>query len=165
MSSNGISKPRSHIKTSDRRLAAGKQPSKYLHSAIASSASPIVLNTKKSHRDEQTVRRKAGGKSWEDSSLLEWNPQHFRLFVGNLGQDVNDDVLCRSFAQFPSLSKAKVPVDTKTRKNKGYGFVSFESPDDYLRAFKEMNGKYVGQRPVQLKKAETEIKATKKGRR
>lgn len=52
----------------------------------------------------------------------------------------------------------QVPTDPKTKENKGFGFVSFASLDDYLRAFKEMNGKYVGQRPVQLKRADTRKK-------
>lgn len=103
-------------------------------------------------------KQKASGKKWEDETLQEWDPKHFRLFVGNLGTDANDQLLVEAFDRYPSFVKARVPMDKKTGKNKGYGFVAFSSADCYLRAFKEMNGKYVGQHPVQLKRAQTSVK-------
>ncbi|KAA8899658.1 hypothetical protein TRICI_006315 [Trichomonascus ciferrii] len=115
-------------------------------------------------RDEKqrqvTVKRAGGGKTWEDPSLLEWDPSHFRLFVGNLSPEVTDDMLETAFGRFGSMSKVKAVMDPKTGKNKGYGFVAFSDPEDYFRAFKEVNGKYIGNHPVQLKKANTEIKPT-----
>lgn len=42
--------------------------------------------------------------------------------------------------------------DKRTMKTKGFGFISFLNPNDYLKAFKEMNGKYVGNRPVKISK-------------
>lgn len=87
-----------------------------------------------------------------------WNPKHFRLFVGNLGPEATDEMLHGAFSRYQSVSKVNVPVDPKTKKNRGYGFVAFASSEDYLKAFKEMNGKYVGQRPVQLKRAESKVK-------
>lgn len=86
-----------------------------------------------------------------------WNPNHFRLFVGNLGPDATDEMLIGAFEKYASMSKARVVKDHKG-ENKGYGFVAFEKAEDYLRAFKEMNGKYVGQRPVQLKRAQSKPK-------
>jgi len=167
--SNGIKKSKLNTtKSSDRRLAAGKQPAKYLHNAILNQPSHITKVLPKSTtahdstENQKTVKRVGGGRTWEDSSLLEWNPKHFRLFVGNLGTDATDELLANAFGKYQTLSKVKVPIDNKTGKNKGYGFVAFESPDDYFQAFKDMNGKYIGQHPVQLKRAETNIKPTKK---
>ena len=34
-----------------------------------------------------------------------------------------------------------------------YGFVSFKDPTDFTRAIKELNGKYVGSRPIKLSKS------------
>lgn len=167
-SHNGIKKSKINTtKSSDRRLAAGRQPANYLHNAIVNQPLNITKVLPKSSSQQgvtalKTVKRAGGGKSWEDSSLLEWNPKHFRLFVGNLGTDAADELLANAFSKYETLSKVKVPMDNKTGKNKGYGFVAFESPNDYFQAFKEMNGKYIGQHPVQLKRAETEIKPTKK---
>ena len=86
-----------------------------------------------------------------------WNPKHFRLFVGNLGPDGNDELLKEAFQKYPSMSQVHVPIDRKTTKNKGFGFVAFGKSEDYLRAFQEMNGKYIGQHPVQLKRAESSV--------
>jgi len=55
----------------------------------------------------------------------------------------------------PNLNfrNAQVVKDKHTGKNKGFGFVSFKDPDDYTKAMREMNGKYVGSRPVKLRKS------------
>ena len=41
--------------------------------------------------------------------------------------------------------------DKRSGKTKGFGFVSIMDPQDYLKALKEMNNKYIGNRPVKLK--------------
>jgi len=101
-----------------------------------------------------TVLRKGGGKTWEDQTLLEWDPAWFRLFVGDLSNDVSDDVLANAFKKYPTFTKARVIRDRLSQKAK-YGFVAFSDPEDFLKAWKEMDGKYVGNRPVKLQKAET----------
>ncbi|KAF1963305.1 hypothetical protein CC80DRAFT_2668 [Byssothecium circinans] len=111
---------------------------------------------------QKTVIREAGGKSWEDPSLLEWNPQHPRLFIGNLAGEVTDDSLLKAFSKYPSVVKARVVRDKKSTKSKSYGFVSFSDTDDYFRAAKEMQGKYIGSHPVLIKRATSEIKAVTK---
>ncbi|BFZ57505.1 hypothetical protein PYCC9005_004557 [Savitreella phatthalungensis] len=114
----------------------------------------------KAQTAENTVVRTGGGKVWTDASLLEWDPSHFRLYVGNLGGEVNDASLAAAFAAYPSLSKARVVRDKRTGKSKGFGFLSFAEANDVLAAWRRMNGKYVGSRPVQLERAETEVTAT-----
>uniref|UniRef100_A0A6I8P847 RNA-binding protein 42 n=1 Tax=Ornithorhynchus anatinus TaxID=9258 RepID=A0A6I8P847_ORNAN len=110
---------------------------------------------KKKGKPEKLKRciRTAAGSSWEDPSLLEWDADDFRIFCGDLGNEVNDDILARAFSRFPSFLKAKVVRDKRTGKTKGYGFVSFKDPNDYVRAMREMNGKYVGSRPIKLRKS------------
>jgi len=105
-----------------------------------------------------TVVREAGGQVWDDPSLLEWDPSHFRLFVGDLAGEVTDDMLFRAFSRYPTLVKARVVRDKKTDRSKGYGFVSFTDPDDFLKSWKEMNGKYIGSHPIKLRKATAEVK-------
>ncbi|XP_061529664.1 RNA-binding protein 42 [Phyllopteryx taeniolatus] len=106
----------------------------------------------KSEKIKKCIRT-AAGTSWEDASLLEWEPDDFRIFCGDLGNEVNDDILARAFSRYPSFLKAKVVRDKRTGKTKGYGFVSFKDPNDYVRAMREMNGKYVGSRPIKLRKS------------
>ncbi|KAL3523735.1 hypothetical protein ACH5RR_016569 [Cinchona calisaya] len=116
--------------------------------ALASSEIEHKAETKK-----KAVPRKAAGQSWEDPTLAEWPENDYRLFCGDLGNEVNDDVLSKAFARFPSFNMARVVRDKRTGKTKGYGFVSFANTADLAAAIKEMNGKYVGNRPIKLRKS------------
>jgi hypothetical protein len=97
-------------------------------------------NSTEKGKKVKKMLRMAGGTIWEDSSLLEWGNDDFRIFCGDLGNDVTDDVLARAFNRFSSFTKAKVIRDKRNNKSKGYGFVSFKDPQDFARAIKEMNG-------------------------
>lgn len=107
-----------------------------------------------------TVVRSGGGTTWQDPSLLEWDPAHFRIFVGNLAGEVTDESLLKAFSRWPSVVKARVVRDKRTTKSKGFGFVSFRDGDDFFQAAREMQGKYIGSHPVLIKRSTTDIKAT-----
>ena len=109
---------------------------------------------------QKTVVRSGGGQTWQDPSLLDWDPAHFRLFVGNLAGEVTDDSLLKAFSKYPSAQKSRVIRDKKSLKSRGFGFISFSDGDDYFQAAREMQGKYIGSHPVLLRKSTTEIKAT-----
>lgn len=66
---------------------------------------------------------------------------------------MTDDLLSRAFSKYASFAKAKVVRDKHTNKSKGFGFVSFIDPFDCAKAMREMNGKYIGNRPVKLSKS------------
>ncbi|KAH7105618.1 RNA-binding domain-containing protein [Auriculariales sp. MPI-PUGE-AT-0066] len=105
-----------------------------------------------------TVLRKGAGKVWEDQTLLDWDPSWFRLFVGDLSNDVSEEVLSAAFNKYKTFTKARVIRDKLSQKAK-YGFVAFSDPEDFLKAWKEMDGKYVGNRPIRLKRAETTVRS------
>jgi len=107
----------------------------------------------KKGKKQKKMIRVAGGQVWEDQSLLQWDNNDFRLFAGDLGNDVTDEVLTRTFSRYPSFQKAKVVRDKRSNKGKGYGFISFSNPEDFTKAIKEMDGKYVGSRPIKLRKS------------
>lgn len=109
---------------------------------------------------KKTVVRSGGGQTWQDPSLLEWDPAHFRLFVGNLAGEVTDESLLKAFSKFPSVQKARVVRDKRTTKSKGFGFVSFSDGEEYFLAARDMQGKYIGSHPVLLRKSTTEIRPT-----
>lgn len=60
--------------------------------------------------------------------MQEWDTNDYRIFVGNLGDEITDDHLIIVFKKYPSFKKAKVINEKVTGKNKGYGFVSFGDP-------------------------------------
>ena len=53
--------------------------------------------------------------------------------------------------------------DKKTTKSLGYGFVSLGDCDDYVRAMRELNGKYVGNRPIKMLPSKWTEKSVSKG--
>ena len=75
------------------------------------------------------------------------------MFIGDLGNEVNDQVLANAFIKYPSFAKAKVIRNKITGKTKGYGFVSVTDVNDYIKIMREMNGKYVGNRPIKIKRS------------
>ncbi|MES1920138.1 hypothetical protein MHBO_001853 [Bonamia ostreae] len=97
--------------------------------------------------------RSACGKVWKDETISDWPEDDYRLFCGNLGNEVTDDTLKSAFNKYPSFCKARVIREKRTNKSKGYGFVSFLNSADYTKAFREMNRKFVGNRPIKLQKS------------
>lgn len=142
-------------KMPDGKAGATSGPT-FTAEAAAKAAQEGAVNA--ANERKKTVYREGGGKKWADDSLLEWDPSHLRLFVGNLAGETTDDSLLKAFSRWQSVQKAKVVRDKRTNKSKGYGFVSFSDPDEFFQAAKEMNGKYIQSHPVVVRKSTTEIK-------
>jgi hypothetical protein len=122
-------------------------PSQWTHTAPVAPPKPVKANA------ETSTKRFCAGKSWEDPTLAEWPDDDFRIFVGDLGNETNDDVLAHAFGAYPSFQKARVVRNKGTQKSLGYGFVSFKDPWDMTKALREMHGKYIGNRPVKVRKS------------
>lgn len=125
-----------------------------LHKTNKPNTSNNTISKSKLMKKKWKVLRKAGGKVWEDPSMDEWPENDFRLFCGDLGNEVTDEILSNAFRKYKSFNKGRVIRDKRTSKTKGYGFVSFANADDFIKAMREMNGKYVGNRPIRLKRSD-----------
>lgn len=125
----------------------------------SSAIGPRGFSAKTDDGKQATVIRKGGGTEWEDNSLLEWDPTHFRIMVGNLAGEVTDDSLAKAFAQY-GVSKARVVRDKRTTKSKGFGFVSFSDGELGFKAAREMVGKYIGSHPVTIQRSKTDLRPT-----
>lgn len=112
-------------------------------------------------RATKTALRSAGGSVWRDDTLDTWPEGDFRLFVGNIGNEVTDELLVHSFGRYPSLVKGKVIRNKHTNKSKGFAFVSFMDPFDCAKALREMNGKYIGNRPCKITKSNWQDRSLK----
>lgn len=100
--------------------------------------------------------REVGDKIWEDKSLAQWPENDYRLFVGNLGKEVTSEMLGKPFKDYPSYNMSRVVYNKARRQTRGYGFVSFSDPHDMLRALREKQNKYLGHRPMYLKRSKWE---------
>eukprot|EP01010_Urceolus_cornutus_P000665 NODE_1181_length_1056_cov_240.495531_g904_i0.p1 GENE.NODE_1181_length_1056_cov_240.495531_g904_i0~~NODE_1181_length_1056_cov_240.495531_g904_i0.p1 ORF type:complete len:288 (-),score=55.78 NODE_1181_length_1056_cov_240.495531_g904_i0:104-967(-) len=129
------------------------RPNLALNMMLGGMQIPLAMQTRPAVQSAKgkAFFREGAGKVWEDPTLDEWPEEDFRIFVGNLGNDVNMDTLSKAFASYASFQKAKVVRDKKSNKTRGYGFVSFSDSQDMIKALSEMNGKYIGNRPVMLK--------------
>ena len=107
---------------------------------------PVQVTEK--NRRKIKMLRKAGTEEWYDTSLADWPENDFRIYCCNMGNEVNEDVLSGAFKKYASFAKVKVVRDKKTEKSKGYGFISLLDRQDYINAMREVNGKYVGNRPI-----------------
>ncbi|XP_054794850.1 uncharacterized protein LOC129300310 isoform X1 [Prosopis cineraria] len=75
------------------------------------SVKAAIANSEIEHKAEpkkKAVPRKAAGQTWEDPTLADWPENDYRLFCGDLGNEVNDDVLSKTFSRFPSFNMARV---------------------------------------------------------
>ncbi|CAO3619602.1 unnamed protein product [Cunninghamella echinulata] len=110
-------------------------------------------NHEKGNHKKSITMRYAAGETWEDQSLADWDDSDYRLFAGDLGNEVTDETLFKAFAKYPTCQKARVVRDKRSGKTRGYGFISFGDANDFVKAWREMNGKYVGNRPIKLRKS------------
>lgn len=113
---------------------------------------PQFVDPKKQRLARRTLYRKAGDETWDDPTLAEWPENDWRIFVGNLGNDVTDEILKAAFSKYKSLQRVRVVRD-KYEKTRGFGFVSLSDSKDFVAALREMNGKYIGNRPCKVQKS------------
>ena len=66
------------------------------------------------------VYRSAAGQKWWDATLTEWPEHDFRIFVGDMGNEVNDDILTKAFTKYASFQKARIVRDKHSNKSKGW---------------------------------------------
>ncbi|RSL59149.1 hypothetical protein CEP54_007444 [Fusarium duplospermum] len=103
-----------------------------------------TLNGRRVHQSEIRVNwaYQSNTANKEDTS------NHFHIFVGDLSNEVNDEVLLQAFSAFGSVSEARVMWDMKTGRSRGYGFVAFRDRPDAEKALSSMDGEWLGSRAI-----------------
>ncbi|GAB4860193.1 hypothetical protein Ancab_011673 [Ancistrocladus abbreviatus] len=76
------------------------------------------------------------------------------LFISRLSFYTTSEELKKMFLPFGVIEEAKLVMDLKTRRNKGYGFVTFESEVAAKNALEALNGRIVGGRLIFVEFAE-----------
>ena len=103
-----------------------------------------TLNGRRVHQQEIRVNwaYQANTSSKEDTS------NHFHIFVGDLSNEVNDEVLLQAFSAFGTVSEARVMWDMKTGRTRGYGFVAFRDRGEAEKGLAQMDGEWLGSRAI-----------------
>ncbi|XP_074264468.1 RNA-binding protein CP33, chloroplastic-like [Silene latifolia] len=73
-----------------------------------------------------------------------------KIYAGNLGWSVTTQGLRDAFEEQPGFVSAKVVYERETGRSRGFGFISFSSPDAAQSALSTMNGMELDGRPLRL---------------
>ncbi|XP_066551368.1 cold-inducible RNA-binding protein B isoform X1 [Amia ocellicauda] len=76
-----------------------------------------------------------------------------KLFVGGLNFDTDEQSLESIFAKYGAISEVVVIKDRETQRSRGFGFVTFENPEDAKDAMMAMNGKSIDGRNIRVDEA------------
>ncbi len=71
-----------------------------------------------------------------------------KLFVGNLSYNTTENELQDAFAQFGTVLEANLMVDRISGRPRGFGFVTFSTPEEAQKAVEGMNGAQLGGRAL-----------------
>lgn len=71
-----------------------------------------------------------------------------KVFVGNLPWGTDDQQLRADFEQYGTVTEARVITDRETGRSRGFGFVTYGSPNEAQQAIEKMNGYEVGGRAL-----------------
>ncbi|WJX20534.1 hypothetical protein P8452_10078 [Trifolium repens] len=73
--------------------------------------------------------------------------QRANLYLKNLDDDFTNENLKDMFSKYGTITSCKVMLDSRGRST-GSGFVAFSTPEEANKAMNEMNGKFVGTKPL-----------------
>jgi hypothetical protein len=76
-----------------------------------------------------------------------------KLYVGNLPYSYRDSDMEQAFAQYGTVTSAKVMMERDTGRSKGFGFVEMGSPAEAQAAIQGMNGQQIGGRGLVVNEA------------
>jgi polyadenylate-binding protein len=101
-------------------------------------------------RAQKKIERERELKAKFDAAKIERikKYQGVNLFVKNLDDGLDDDQLRENFAEYGTITSARVMREPATGTSRGFGFVCFSSPEEAAKAVTEMNNKLVLGKPI-----------------
>ncbi|XP_043946576.1 cold-inducible RNA-binding protein B-like isoform X2 [Protopterus annectens] len=76
-----------------------------------------------------------------------------KLFIGGLSFSTDEHCLEMAFSKYGQICDVVVVKDRETQRSRGYGFVTFENPEDAKDAMMAMDGKTVDGRQIHVDQA------------
>ena len=73
-----------------------------------------------------------------------------KVFVGGISWDTTNEALAEFFSQVGKVVEAKIIFDRIKNRSKGFGFVTFETPEEAQKAVSELNGKELDGRQLNV---------------
>ncbi|KAI4323578.1 hypothetical protein L6164_023174 [Bauhinia variegata] len=78
-----------------------------------------------------------------------------RLFISRLSFYTTKDYLRNLFSPFGDVTEARLVIDQKTQRPKGFGYVSYKTEIEAEKAMKAMNGRIIDGRLIFVEPAKT----------
>jgi cold-inducible RNA-binding protein len=75
------------------------------------------------------------------------------IYIGNIPYSMKEQNLIDVFQEFGPVESAKVIIDKKTKRSKGYGFIEMKDENNEQAAVDAMNGQDIGGRKVKVSRA------------
>ena len=88
-----------------------------------------------------------------------------KLFVGNLSFELTDFELEDLFKEYGEITSAKVIVDRRTGRSRGFGFVEMSTEDSAAQAVEALNGVELKGRPINVSFARKQAEGERSGGR
>lgn len=85
------------------------------------------------------------------------------IFAGSLPYELTESELEGMFAEFGTVSSAKIIKDKYTQRSKGYGFIEMADDEQANKAIESLNGKEINGRNIVVNKAEGRKEGDRKG--
>ncbi len=76
------------------------------------------------------------------------------IYVGNLAYSTTDDSLQQLFAEYGTVSAARVCIDRMSGRSKGFGFVEMPNASEAQAAIDAMNGREIDGRPLRVNESQ-----------
>ncbi len=77
----------------------------------------------------------------------------FRIYVGNLSFETNDESLSNLFSEHGSVNSVSVITDRITGRSRGFGFVEMNDAGEGKAAMEALDGKEVDGRSLKVSEA------------
>lgn len=122
---------------------AAKAAVETLNNSQIGSKSVFVGRAQKKSEREQMLRLQFEEKRQERIQKY----QGVNLYIKNLDETVDEDMVREEFSTFGTITSVKVMTDEKGN-HRGFGFVCFNSPEEATKAVAEVNGRMINGKPV-----------------
>ncbi|CAO3639457.1 unnamed protein product [Mucor hiemalis] len=86
-----------------------------------------------------------------------------KLFIGGLSWNTTDDSLREAFSQYGEVVDAIVIKDRETGRSRGFGFVTFSSPEEANAAVDALNDNELDGRRIRVNVAEQRERESRGG--
>ena len=86
-----------------------------------------------------------------------------KIYVGNLAYTVSDEDLRKAFEAFGKVESANVVKDQYSDRSRGFGFVEMPESGEAQTAIKNLNGKDLGGRTLNVNEANSKPQRSRGG--